>query len=63
MEKSHKLRPQTKNLNVNLNHSQLYVGREISIQKIDTKSQSVDLLTKPLNEDLLVNHTRYAMGW
>ena len=57
--KVQKLRP-WKQLNVKLHHFRSYVGRETLIHKVDTKSQPADLLTKPLNEDLLVKHWSYV---
>ena len=55
MAKIHKYRPRTKHLNVKLHHFRSYVeDGSISIEKIDTKEQLADYLTKPLAEDILI---------
>ena len=60
-----KFRPRTKHLNNRLHHFRSYVDdtKEITIHKIDTEDQPADLLTKPLNEELLKKHRRTMMGW
>jgi hypothetical protein len=59
-----KFRPRTKHLNNRLHHFQSYVdAKEISIHAIETASQPADLLTKPLNLDLLTRHRLTMMGW
>ena len=63
--KEKKYRPRTKHLNVKLHHFRYYVDvtREITIHKIDTKSQPADMLTKPLPEPEFVAHRHTVMGW
>ena len=64
MAKIHKYRPRTKHLNVKLHHFRSYVDqKEISMHKIDTKSQPSDMLTKPLNESNFVKFRKWLMGW
>jgi hypothetical protein len=59
-----KFRPRTKHLNNRLHHFRSYVdAKEISIHAIETASQPADLLTKPLNLDLLTRHRLTMMGW
>ena len=64
MAKIHKYRPRTKHLNVKLHHFRSYVeDGSISIEKIDTKEQLADYLTKPLAEDILIKLRKMVMGW
>ena len=64
MAKIHKYRPRTKHLNVRLHHFRDYVDREeISIHAINTLKQPADILTKPVNEDTLLQHRLTFMGW
>ena len=62
-----KFRPRTKHLNNRLHHFRGYVDglmdNLITIHKIDTKDQPADMLTKPLNEELLVKFRKIMMGW
>ena len=59
----HKFRPRTKHLNNRLHHFRSYVDNGITIHKIDTKEQPADMLTKPLNEELLFKFRKMMMGW
>ena len=59
----HKFRPRTKHLNNRLHHFRSYVDNGITIHKIDTKEQPADMLTKPLNEELLYKFRKMMMGW
>jgi len=61
--KVHKFRPRTKHLNNRLHHFRSYVDNGITIHKIDTKEQPADMLTKPLNEELLYKFRKMMMGW
>ena len=64
MATNHKYRPRTKHLNVKLHHFRDYVTRkEIFIEKIDTKSQLSDYLTKPINDQILGKLRKIFMGW
>ena len=60
----HKWRPRTKHLATKLHHFRSYVNYgKISVHKIDTSLQPADVLTKPLNYELLKRHRRIIMGW
>ena len=64
MAKTHKYRPRTKHINVKLHHFRQYVDRkEISIHRIATDEQPADILTKPVNKEILERHRRTIMGW
>lgn len=60
----HKWRPRTKHLATKLHHFRGYVNSgDITIHKIDTANQPADILTKPLNRELLEKHRKTIMGW
>ena len=60
----HKWRPRTKHLAVKLHCFRSYVNYgEVSVHKIDTSLQPADILTKPLNAELLQRHRNTIMGW
>ena len=60
----HKWRPRTKHLATKLHHFRSYVhSGKISVHKIDTSLQPADILTKPLNTELLKCHQKTIMGW
>ena len=61
--KVHKFRPRTKHLNNRLHHFRSYINNGITIHKIDTKEQPADMLTKPLNEELVLKFRKIMMGW
>ena len=64
MAKVHKYRPRTKHLNVKLHHFRRYVdSKMITIHRIDTNEQPADILTKPVNVDILRRHRKTIMGW
>ena len=59
----HKWRPRAKHLATKLHHFWSYVNSgEISVHNIDTSLQPADLLTKPLNTELLKRHQNTIMG-
>ena len=59
-----KARPRTKHINVKYHFFRQFVtSGDISIHKIDTEAQCADMLTKPLNEELLTRHRKFAQGW
>lgn len=60
-----KFRPRTKHLNVKLHHFRSYVDekKEITIHAIKTTEQPADMLTKPINEELLTKFRKIVMGW
>ena len=60
----YKYRPRTKHLNVKLHHFRDYVERgEIKVKHICTDKQPADILTKPVNEEILKRHRYVIMGW
>ena len=60
----HKWRPRTKHLAKKLHHFRSYMNSgKISVHKIDTSLQPADVLTKPLNAELLKRHQKTIMGW
>ena len=62
--KIHKYRRRTKHLNCRPHHFRSYVtSKLISIHKIDTKEQPADMLTEPLNEELLKKFRETMMDW
>ena len=64
MAMNHKYRPRTKHLNVKLHHFRDYVTRkEIIIKAIRTDKQLADILTKPVEEKILVRMREILMGW
>lgn len=64
MARIHKYRPRTKHLNVRLHHFRDFVERkEILIHYINTNDQPANFLTKPLNEENLLQHRRAVLGW
>ena len=64
MARTHKFRPRTKHINVKLHHFRDYVSRgEIVVEKVDTKDQLADILTKPVNEDILKPLRKKILGW
>ena len=59
-----KARPRTKHLNVKLHHFCGYVEqKEVTIHPIASEEQPSDILTKPVNEELLAKHWKTMMGW
>ena len=64
MARIHKFWPRTKYLNIRLHHFHGYVTRgNITINHIDTTEQPVDLLTKAVNEKILIQHRKTVLGW
>ena len=64
MAKVHKYRPRTKHINAKYHHFRDFVTNgQITLHPIDTGSQPADMLTKPLNENVLKKHRAYVMGW
>ena len=64
MATNHKYRPRTKHLNVKLHHFRDYVMRgEIAIEKINTKDQLADFLTKPVSAKILLHLRKIILGW
>ena len=64
MAEVHKWRPRTKHLATKLHHFLSYMNSsQVSVHKIDTSLQPADVLTKPLNAELLKRHRKTIMGW
>ena len=60
----HKWRPRTKHLARKLHHFLSYLNSgEIGVHKIDMSLQPADVLTKPLNTELLKRRRKTIMGW
>ena len=61
---THKVRPCTKHLNIQLHHFCQYIEQsDINIHKIDTQDQKADILTKSLPIAHFVKHQLAIMGW
>ena len=59
-----KYRPRTKHLSCRLHHFRSYVDDgQISIQKVNTSEQDTDMLTKPVNVEILRRCRKDIMGW
>ena len=61
--KVHKFRPRTKHLNCRLHHFRSFIGKTITIHKIDTLLQPADRLTKPLNVEAFEKFRKMMQGW
>jgi len=60
----HKVRPQTKHLNVQFHHFRHHVNTgQITIHPIDTNEQPADMLSKSVPLSKLTKHRRFIMGW
>ena len=59
-----KMRPRTKNMATKLHHFCQYVADgTIAIQYCQTEVQRADMLTKPLQQDLLERFCLMVQGW
>jgi hypothetical protein len=59
-----KMRPRTKHLNIKYHHFREEVKKgNISICHVETKEQTADIFTKPLDEALFKKHREKMMGW
>ena len=64
MAKVHKFRPRTKHINVKYHHFRDYVCRgDVDLFPINTTNQPADMLTKPVNTNILKRHRMKIMGW
>jgi Reverse transcriptase (RNA-dependent DNA polymerase) len=64
MANVHKMRPRTKHLNIKYHHFRQYVNSgDIVIQKIDSKDNVSDMLTKAQPFSLLRQHRLSILGW
>lgn len=61
---NHKYRPRTKHMNNKLHHFRDYISRkEIEVLRINTLEQIADILTKPVNGEILKKLRKRAIGW
>ena len=61
---THKLRPRTKHLAVQLHHFRSYItNKTIEVQHVATKHQIADIFTKPLPRDTFQYLRGLLMGW
>ena len=59
-----KYHPRTKHLSCRLHHFRSYVDDgQITIQKVNTSEQDADMLTKPVNIEVLRRCRKKMMGW
>ena len=64
MLKIDKHHPRTKHLSCRLHHFRSYVDDgQMSIQKVNTSEQDTDVLTKPVNVEILRRCRKNVMGW
>lgn len=64
MLKIDKYHPRTKHLSCRLHHFRSYVDdRQITIQKVNTSEQDADMLSKPVNIEVLRRCRKKMMGW
>ena len=64
MLKIDKYRPRTKHLCCRMHHFRIYVNDgQITVHKISTDEQDADVLTKPVNYNILKRCRRKVMGW
>ena len=64
MAEAAKFSPRTKHIALKYHHFRRIVkDQTIKILPIDTKEQTVDIFTKPLDEALLVHLRKKIMGW
>ena len=59
-----KLRPRTKHLAVQLHHFRQYIlDKTITVEKVDTKFQRADIMTKALPRDAFEFLRKTISGW
>jgi hypothetical protein len=64
LAKNQKFSPRTKHISIKYHHFRHHVNKgTISIHPIDTKEQTADIFTKPLDESLFVHLRKKLMGW
>ncbi len=62
--KAPRMNPRTKHIGIKYHHFREYVRRQkLSLFPIDTKEQTADIFTKPLNESLFLYLRNKLMGW
>ena len=61
---THKLRPRTKHLAVQLHHFRQYIlNKTIVVEKVDTQYQRADIFTKALPRDAFRYLRKTIIGW
>lgn len=63
MAKNRQFSPRTKHIAIKYHHFRKYVGAQITIKSIDTKQQTADLLTKPLEASAFQYLRNKMSGW
>ena len=63
MAKRRKFSPRTKHIGIKYHHFRSHVGTTVSIHSIDTKQQTADVLTKPVDEALYKHLRMKLCGW
>ena len=63
MAKRRKFSPRTKHIGIKYHHFRSHVGTTVSIHSIDTKQQTADVLTKPVEEALFKHLRAKLCGW
>ena len=63
MSKRRKFSPRKKLIAIEYHHFQKHVGKIIMIHSIDTREQTTDILTKPLDESLFTHLRKKLCGW
>ena len=63
MTKRRKFSPRTKHIAIKYHHFRKHVGKTIAIHSIDTREQTADILTKPLDESSFIHLRKKLCGW
>ena len=63
MAKKRKFSPRTKHIAIKYHHFRKHVDKDIIIKSIDTREQTADLLTKPLDKGLFEYLRHKRSGW
>ena len=64
LAKTPKMRPRTKHINLVYHHFREHVRSGlVTLFHIDTKKQTADMLTKPLDQNLFQSHRKKLLGW
>ena len=58
-----KLRPRTKHINIKYHHFRSMIGKDVTIEKIDTADQLADIGTKPLTKKTFELLRKRIIGW
>ena len=63
MAKNRKFSPRTKHIAIKYHHFRSHLGKDITLHSIDTKQQTADIFTKPLDTGLFVHLRNKLSGW